>query len=1002
MMMDQNAITVVPGNPSSDRRCPDSGSGSVKWTTGHDGVEDQAPHGNDATGPPPKIKLRKQISFGTWNVRGLLHTGKLNILERELDLLKIDICGVCETHWRGKGHFSTKRHNIYISGREERGQSGVAIIVNKRIARSVISYDTISDRVISVKLAASPMNLNLIQVYMPTGDATDEEVDAVYGTIEDVIRRIPNKEQLIVTGDFNAKVGQLYEHQLKSTVGRFGLGVRNERGERFVQFAVENNLSISNTMFENHPRRLSTWTSPDKRYHNQIDYILVRRRWRSSIKNVRARPGADCDSDHKLLWGSLAVKLKTLKKENKPVRITVRNTKTFQQKLGGIANVEAHVDADSMWKTIKQRITEAARDSGPTMVQRSKHWMSEATLQMVDERRLAKSRNGGEDEVRIDLLNRSIKQACKKDKNEFIKTVCEKLENHAIRSESHELFQTVKYLTREFRPQTQAVMDAQGRRITDPVGIAATWREYCTQLYKEDDDLTITHMGPCDLEPYILRAEIERAISRLKNKKAPGHDGITAEVLRAMGPEGEEALWKLCNKIWSTGVWPNDWAHSTFVPIYKKGSPLDCSNYRTVALIPHASKIVLYVVNERLKSFLLPEIAEEQAGFVAGRGTREQILNIRQIIEKAREFNIKTYLCFVDYTKAFDSVKWPRLWSTLLEMGVPSHLVKLIRGLYEANTTTVRVGTQTSEPFSTQTGTRQGCILSPLLFNAYTETIMRKVLDNWQGGISVGGRKISNLRYADDTLLLAGSAEELTEIMRELERISREYGLEINRAKTKVMIIDRRNENLPAEPQVAGFDTVSSFVYLGSLLSSTGGSSGEIKRRLAMARSATSNLAKIWKNRSITKNTKLRLINALIFPIATYAAETWTMRKADRKRVEAFEMWVYRRILRVSWVEHRTNVSILEELGVKNRLLKRVGEAYLRYFGHIARQNGTMANLIVEGKVEGRRSRGRSPSRWVDQLRNLVGGSLPEAAHLARDRSAWRSIVTAATPCQGQ
>lgn len=108
-------------------------------------------------------------------------------------------------------------------------------------------------------------------------------------------------------------------------------------------------------------------------------------------------------------------------------------------------------------------------------------------------------------------------------------------------------------------------------------------------------------------------------------------------------------------------------------------------------LIPHACKILLRIVNERLKSYLSKEIAPEQAGFVKGKGTREQILTVRQIIEKSREFNKPTYLCFVDFSKAFDSVKWPKLWETLLAMVTPKQLVHLLRRLYEEGTASVRI-----------------------------------------------------------------------------------------------------------------------------------------------------------------------------------------------------------------------------------------------------------------------------------------------------------------------
>ena len=552
-------------------------------------------------------------------------------------------------------------------------------------------------------------------------------------------------------------------------------------------------------------------------------------------------------------------------------------------------------------------------------------------------------------------------------------------------------------MTKDFKLQTQVINDEQGNKKTDPESIAEVWRRYCSNLFKDDTGGAYDLPDAFELEPDILRSEVESAIKKLRNRKSPGSDGITAETIKAMGEIGIDIFWVLCNKIWREGKWPSEWCESIFVPIYKKGSPVECTNYRTVALIPHASKILLHIIHKRLEHYLLPEMAEEQCGFIPGKGTREQILNVRQLIEKAREFNVTAFLLFVDFEKAFDSVKWHYLWEFLHSFGVPDHLISLMKKLYDDNSATVRVNQTTSARFRTQAGTRQGCILSPALFNAYTEFVMRKVLENWEGGVSVGGKKFNNLRYADDTTIIAGNAEDLEDIMERLERICLEYGLRINKAKTKVMIIDRPTGNQPQRRRIAGYEVVDSFTYLGSLITNTGGSSEEIRRRITMARSATSKLTKIWKDRSISNATKLRLAKALIFPIATYAAETWTMKKADRKRIESFEMWVYRRILRVSWTEHRTNQSVLDELRVKERLLPSINKAFLTFFGHVARRNGSNEQLMVEGKVEGRRSRGRSPSRWVDQLKPLLGVSLPQAVHMAEDRVAWREQARRAT-----
>jgi len=181
----------------------------------------------------------------------------------------------------------------------------------------------------------------------------------------------------------------------------------------------------------------------------------------------------------------------------------------------------------------------------------------------------------------------------------------------------------------------------------------------------------------------------------------------------------------------------------------------------------------------------------------------------------------------------------------------------------------------------------------------------------------------------------------------------------LNKSKTKIMIDDRQDNNSPQISAIVGYEVVNNFNYLGLLITITGKCESEILRRLIMARSATTKLNQIWKERSITKTTKLRLVDALVFPIATYAAETWTLNKVDKNRVEAFEMWVYRRLKSI--VDRTPNhVSVLQEIGPRSRLLNRINRMYLQYLGHIARRSGTMERLIIEGKIEGKRSRGRS------------------------------------------
>ena len=156
------------------------------------------------------------------------------------------------------------------------------------------------------------------------------------------------------------------------------------------------------------------------------------------------------------------------------------------------------------------------------------------------------------------------------------------------------------------------------------------------------------------------------------------------------------------------------------------------------------------------------ELPDVQAGFRKGRGTRDQIANIRWIIEKARKFQKNIYFCFIDYAKAFDCVDHNKLWKLLKEMGIPDHLICLLRNLYAGQEATARTGHGTTGWFQIGKGVCQGCILSPCLFNLYAEYIMRNTgLEETHTGIKIVGRNINNLRYADDTTLMAESEEEL-------------------------------------------------------------------------------------------------------------------------------------------------------------------------------------------------------------------------------------------------
>ena len=183
-------------------------------------------------------------------------------------------------------------------------------------------------------------------------------------------------------------------------------------------------------------------------------------------------------------------------------------------------------------------------------------------------------------------------------------------------------------------------------------------------------------------------------------------------------------LYSICQQIWKTQQWPQDWIRSIFIPIPKKGNAKECPNFRTIALISHASKIMLKILQARLQQYVNRELPDVQAGFRKGRGTRDQIANIRWVIKKAREFQKNIHFCFIDYARAFDCMHQHKLWKILQEMGIPDHLTCLLRNLYAGQEATIRTGHGTTDWFQIRKGVCQGCILSPCLFNLYAEYIM--------------------------------------------------------------------------------------------------------------------------------------------------------------------------------------------------------------------------------------------------------------------------------------
>ena len=241
------------------------------------------------------------------------------------------------------------------------------------------------------------------------------------------------------------------------------------------------------------------------------------------------------------------------------------------------------------------------------------------------------------------------------------------------------------------------------------------------------------------------------------------------------------------------------------------------------------------------------DLPDVQAGFRKGRGNRDQIANICWIIKKVGEFQKNIYFCFVDYAKAFDCVDHNKLWKILQEMGIPDHLTCLLRNLYAGQEATVRTAHGTTDWFQIGKGVHQVCILSPCLFNLHVEYIMRNAgLEEAQAGVKIAGRNINNLRYADDTTLMAESEEELKSLLMKVQEDGEKVSLKLNIQKTKIMA---SGPITSWQIDVETMETVSDFILGGSKITEDGDCSHEIKRLMLLGRKAMTNLDCILKSR---------------------------------------------------------------------------------------------------------------------------------------------------------
>ena len=235
-------------------------------------------------------------------------------------------------------------------------------------------------------------------------------------------------------------------------------------------------------------------------------------------------------------------------------------------------------------------------------------------------------------------------------------------------------------------------------------------------------------------------------------------------------------------------------------------------------------------------------------------------------------------------------------------------------------------------------------------------------LEEAQAGIKIAGRNINNLRYADDTTIMAENEEDLKSLLMKMKKESEKFGLKLNIQKTKIMA------SSPITSWQINGETVGDFIFLGSKITADGDCSHEIKRCLVLGRKVMTNLDSILKSRDITLSAKVCLVKAMVFPVVMYGCESWTIKKSECWKIDAFELWCGRRLLIVPWTARRSNQSILKEISPGCSLEGLMLKLKLQYFGHLMQRTDSFEKTLMLGKIEGGSRRGRQRVRSMDGI----------------------------------
>ena len=871
---------------------------------------------------------------------------------------------------------------------QTKGQKGVGFLVKKHLKGNIIEIRNISERIAVLKMNWNEEHITIIQVYAPTESSSEDEIEDFYSEL-DLTFDSHRSGFTIILGDFNSKIG-IKQGPWENAFGPYGYGQRNERGTRLIKFAAGHNLKIVNTFFNKTRRNKWTWRSPDGKTKNEIDFMLTNRI--GSFINLKVIDTIKFNSDHRMIMAKIRLITKRQRRPyNSSNHFKTNNIDFNSYKIELKHQIETNpiTDAEPIqenYLSLINCITKAGEKS-KTINNKRRGKLSKETLKLLEEREsLRKNASQSEEKKReYQLINKITKREIRKDLRKYRSIVTQEIIDST---------KSVKKLKKELNDGKYWMLgtkNAKGKMIYKRDKILEEATAFYSDLYTSkrttsNEDWCDYHHKYSEEETVapIITSEVRSAIEELKTGKTPGEDGILNEMLKQGADQLTNPLTKLFNRIINEEIIPNQWTTSIITLLHKKGPRNNLNNYRPISLISNMYKLFSKIITRRITKVLDENQPIEQAGFRSGYSTADHLQTINQVMEKVEEFNLKLYIAFIDYNKAFDSIEHFFVLKALQQQGIQTKYINILEKLYSnswAKIQTEKLG----ETFRISRGVKQGDPISPKLFSAVLEQIFRKLKWDNRFGININGRKLSHLRFADDIVLFAKSANELQIMMKDLWDHSKTVGLSMNEKKTVLMTNHKEREVVINGVKMS---YVNKYIYLGQTVTFHNRADEEVEKRTTMAWNKFWSLSFILLDKNQKMDMKKKIMDSCVLPVMLYGAQTWSLTEKQKKKLAVCQRKMERKIMGINLKQKIRNDIIRKKTRVMD-VLATAKKLKWKWGGHVARMEHNrwaMATTIWDPRI-GKRSVGRQKTRWCSEFQNVTGTQWTRAA---QDRQWWK------------